>query len=85
MKIGIFTDPHFSSADRTCGKRCNSKALERIDNALQYFLDEKCDMIICLGDLIDRDATHAKEIENLNKVSDAFSSCAVPIYAVMGN
>ena len=33
MKIGIFTDSHFSSAEVTCGNRYNSRSLEKIRRA----------------------------------------------------
>ncbi len=85
MKLGIFTDSHFSSAVLTCGNRYNSEALERISIALNFFSNQKCDIIICLGDLIDKEAKHSKEIENLKKISELFSKCEIPIYVVMGN
>ncbi len=85
MKIGIFTDPHYSSAEVTCGNRYNSKSLKKIDEALGYFTEEKCDLVICLGDLIDKEEVHNEEIANLKKVSDVFSKYKIKIYAVLGN
>ena len=53
MKVGIFTDSHFSSAEVTCNNRYNNKSLQKIKRAYEYYDKEKCDMVICLGDLID--------------------------------
>ena len=85
MKLGIFTDSHFSSAELSCGNRYNSDALNRISNALRFFSAQKCDTIICLGDLIDKESEHSKEVENLRKLSELFSTCEIPIYVLMGN
>jgi predicted phosphodiesterase len=69
----------------TCGIRYNSLGAERIKKGLEFFEKEKCDLIICLGDLIDCEAEHSKEIENLTQLSEILSKCSTPIFAVMGN
>ena len=76
MKLGIFADSHYSSAEVTCKKRYNSASLEKIRQAFEHFQKEECDFVICLGDLIDKEDSHKKEIANLKKVekfSAAFS------------
>ena len=85
MKLGLFSDSHYSSAELTCGKRHNRKALERMERVLQQFAKEQCDLVICLGDVIDKEAEHAQEVENLKKVSALFSQYSMPIFALMGN
>lgn len=85
MRLGVFTDSHYSSAEITCGKRYNREAFNRISNALSFFCVQKCDVIICLGDLIDKEIEHSKEVENLKRISDLFSKCEIPIYVLMGN
>lgn len=86
MKIGIFTDSHYSSQETTCnGERFNSKSLEKIKLAYEFFKKEKCELIVCLGDLIDKEAEHRKEIENLKSVAEVFASCKIPTVCVMGN
>ena len=85
MKLGIFTDSHFSSAELSCGNRYNSEALNRISVALDCFNQQNCDMIICLGDLTDTETEHKREVENLKKLSELFSKCDIPIYVLMGN
>lgn len=85
MKLGVFADPHYSSAELTCGRRYNSRSLEKIERALAHFAAEGCDLIVCLGDLIDREETHAREIENLRHVGELFDACPIDIIAMRGN
>lgn len=85
MKIGIFTDPHYSSAEITCGKRYNSQSLRKIEKAVNYFAEEKCDLILCLGDLIDREKSHEKEIQNLRQVAAVLATSNIPTFCIMGN
>lgn len=85
MKIGIFTDSHFSSAEVTCGNRYNNKSFEKIKEAYQFFVGEKCDLVVCLGDLIDREDEHIKEIENLEKISKLLTGYDIESRVVMGN
>lgn len=85
MKIGLFTDSHYSSAEVTCGKRYNNKSLEKINEAFKHFVNEKCDLGICLGDLIDKENEHTKEIDNLKKISEDLSKYNLKTYILMGN
>jgi len=85
MKLGIFTDSHYSSAELTCGKRYNSKSLGKIREAMAHFAENNVDIIICLGDLIDHEVSHGAEIENLKKISGVFNEYKIPVYAIMGN
>lgn len=85
MKLGIYSDPHYSSAILTCGKRHNSESLKKIKEAYHHFENEQCDLAICLGDLIDTEQSHLKEIENLKQVASIIASSAIPSVCVMGN
>ena len=86
MKIGIFTDSHYSSAEITCGKRHNSASLDKIAEAYRYFeADPECRIVICLGDLIDREGDHQKEIQNLAAVAEIISASRLHTVCVMGN
>lgn len=85
MKIGIFTDSHYSSAELTCGKRYNSKSLKKIEDAFSYFYEKACDLVICLGDLIDREDEHIKEIENLKNIAAVSKDSGIQMYCIMGN
>ena len=85
MKIGFFTDSHYSSKTVTCQKRFNSKSLGKIKEAYSFFEKEKCDLIVCLGDLIDKEDSHEKEIANLKKVAEIINSSTIKTVCLMGN
>lgn len=85
MKLGVFTDSHYSTQEVTCGNRFNSKSLGKIKKAMDFFREEDCELVISLGDMIDRENDHAQEISNLRQVSDVLSGYDMPVYALMGN
>jgi len=86
MKLGIFTDSHYSSAEITCGRRRNSRSLDKIREACARFAAERCDLILCLGDLTDTEDTFEKECENLRAIADALETAGdIPVLCVMGN
>ncbi len=85
MRIGLWSDSHYSTAEITCHKRYNSASLEKIRRALARFKAEKCDLVICLGDLIDREASHEQEKTNLCLVADVLDEAALPFISLMGN
>ena len=89
MKIGIFTDSHYSSQEITCGNRYNSQSLRKIKEALSAFREQSCELVLCLGDLIDHEVDHEQEITNLKQVSEVFhemiSDGSMKIMCMMGN
>ncbi len=85
MKIGFFTDSHYSSALITCGTRYNKQSLRKIEEALRFFKAEQCDRVICLGDLIDHEKDQNLLISNLQAVSEQFHASSVPYTVLMGN
>ena len=85
MKLGIFTDAHYSSAPLTCGRRYNNQSLRKIKEAYAYFAAEGCDLIVCLGDLTDSEATMEQEISNLADIAAVMHSTPIPTVCLMGN
>ncbi len=85
MKLGIFTDSHYSSQEVTCGNRYNSRSLEKIKAAYAFFESQKCDLVVCLGDLIDKEASHEKEVANLKKVAEVIKESSIQTICLMGN
>lgn len=85
MKLGLFSDPHYSSHALTCGNRYNSLSLGKMCKALSFFEEQGCDLILCLGDLIDREHDRDKEIGHLERIAQAVSSCSVSFISLMGN
>ena len=85
MKLGIFTDPHYLTENFNQYTAGYYKSLDKIKEALKFFCDEKCDMVICLGDVIDTEKTHEKEVENLKEVIAELDKYDMKISIVMGN
>ena len=78
MKLGLFTDAHYSSVS-------GPEVLERIKKAFAAFQKEKCDLVVFLGDLLHDDVSHEKEIQNLKAVGEVFQEFGKPVFAVVGN
>jgi len=85
LRLGIFTDPHYSSQEITCGKRYNSRSLEKIRLAYRYFIAANCDLIVCLGDLIDREKDAETQRLQLGRVAEIVRGCSIPSVCLMGN
>ena len=85
MKLGIFTDSHYSSHEVTCKIRRNNQSLRKIREAYAAFEAEQCDLVICLGDLTDQEDSHQKEIENLKEIAAVIQSSPLRTICVMGN
>ena len=85
MKLGIFTDSHYSSSALTCGQRYNSRSLEKIKEAYRIFEDAGCDLVLCLGDLTDTETTYEKECENLRACAAVMDASPLPTLCLMGN
>ena len=85
MRIGIFTDAHYSSQTLSCGKRFNSQSFKKMQRAYDFFSEKRCELIVCLGDLIDTEPTAKREIENLKAIATILHSSPIPTVCVMGN
>jgi len=83
MKLGLFTDPHYSSLTVTCVTRRPSLSLGKMKEAFAAMAD--CDLILCLGDLIDDCGDPGKNREILAQAADLFQSSPIPAYSLMGN
>lgn len=84
MKIGLFTDSHYSTVEQY-GSRRPTLSYGKIQQAMEAFSDAGADLVICLGDLAD----HCKEpeecIEVTTRISEMIHSYGIPFYCVMGN
>lgn len=85
MKIGLFSDPHYSSQELTGGNRRNNLSLGKMRAALAHFAAAGCDRVICLGDLTDTEDSKEKEIANMREIASLFAEFSMPITVVMGN
>ena len=84
MKIGIFSDSHYSSV-KVNGNRYNSQSLRKIKEAYDLFKKEECELVVCLGDLIDTEPTQEKEISNLREIAQVIRASGMQTVCVMGN
>ncbi|MBQ4090805.1 MAG: metallophosphoesterase [Clostridia bacterium] len=85
MKLGIFTDPHYSSHEVTCYNRYNSQSLRKIKEAYAYFEEQKCDLIVCLGDLIDNEDTEDTVALRVAEIAPTVKACPIPTVCLVGN
>lgn len=85
MKIGIFTDSHYTMDTVAEWKRNSAESLRKTKEAFEHFKSEKCELVICLGDLIDADTEHSLEAENLKKMAEVIKTSGIETYCVMGN
>ena len=85
MKLGLFTDPHYCYKEVGQGGRCPMASLGKIRDAMAYFRQENCDLVICLGDLIDSDVSRQQEIDNLLAVKEVIDGANLKTIVLMGN
>lgn len=85
MKLGLFSDPHYSSREITCGRRYNSRSLEKMREAYAAFAAAGCELVVCLGDLIDREDSHQQEIENLTAAAAVIRRSGIDTVCLTGN
>lgn len=83
MKIGIFTDSHYSSKEVSNKTRRPSLSLGKIHQAMEEFHDVDC--IVCLGDLVDTCETYQECEAKLREIGLLIRSVGVPFYCLRGN
>lgn len=83
MKLGLFTDPHYSSQTVTCTTRRPSLSLGKMREALAAMTD--CDLILCLGDLINDCGDPAENRVKLAEAAALLHSASVPVCCIPGN
>ena len=85
MKLGLFTDPHYSSKIMTCRTRRPRRSYGKIKEAMEYFKEMGVDTVICLGDLVDDCGKRDKNIEKIKEISSLIHSFGIPFLCMMGN
>ena len=85
MKIGLFSDAHYSSQELTCGRRRNRLSLGKLRDAYAFFAEQQCGLCISLGDLIDKNDSHAVDVRHLEEVRDVVASSGIKTVCIMGN
>ena len=85
MKIGVFSDSHYCSAELLCGSRRCSLSLKKIGEALDFFDRESVDICVCLGDIIDHHQDEDGSRALLSEVADELKERKYPFLYVPGN
>lgn len=83
MKIGLFTDLHYSKEPEK-GKFV-SLAPARVREAMEAFRKEKADVAVCLGDVVDKAQTHEEELSCWKELLTIIKEYPFPCYFVPGN
>ena len=85
MKLGLFTDPHYCDKDVTCRTRRPVLSYGKIREAMETFVREGVDFVLCLGDIIDKCDDPQVNIEKTKEIADLIHSYSLPFYSLMGN
>ncbi|MBO4406144.1 MAG: metallophosphoesterase [Clostridia bacterium] len=85
MKIGLFTDPHYSRRELSGATRRPRLSYEKIGEALRAFREEGVGLVVCLGDLIDSENSTALDRENLAHIAVLLASSGIETYVIPGN
>ncbi len=87
MKIGIFSDLHFCSAEDLGLGRRPQEGFERLRRALNDFKQGEVDLCVCLGDMIDRAEGDSRDevLGYLKKCVALIREFGIPFYLVPGN
>ena len=87
MKIGIFSDPHLRDAvpgTSSVEQRKSRWMEEAIRRSLEFFIENKADLLIVPGDIID-DCSHPAAEEDLKMVHRMIKGSGIPAIVVAGN
>ena len=85
MKFGIFTDSHYCPADVYCKTRRPRLSLGKVQQAMEAFVREGVEAVLCLGDMTDRCDSDEIARGCLNELLDLIRSYGLPFYLVPGN
>lgn len=85
MKIGLFTDPHYSDKIIPSANRYHSLSYDKIKASMELFKKENVELVICLGDLTDDCNNINDNPKALLDLSEMINSFGVKFYSLMGN
>lgn len=83
MRIGLFSDSHYSSQEITNQTRRPRLSYAKIQEAMEHFRD--VDLVICLGDLVDHSGERMENERRLQEIAALIHSYSIPFYSLMGN
>ncbi|PKM63068.1 MAG: hypothetical protein CVU97_02235 [Firmicutes bacterium HGW-Firmicutes-21] len=85
MKIGLFADSHYCKVDIKCTNRRPSLSYDKIQAAMSCFKEQQAELIICLGDLVDKDINEIEDKRNLTEIGELIKSYGIRCVCCMGN
>ena len=85
MKLGLFTDPHYSTKELACKTRRPLLSYGKIREAMEHFASESVDAVICLGDLVDDSGSREENVAEIKRINSLIRSFGLPFYCMMGN
>lgn len=83
MKIGYFTDCHFSMKNQSRLDNTFQTAITKMKESFEWFQKNKCDFVICGGDMFDRH--RQMNLELFYKVFQVINNQKLKVYYIMGN
>ena len=84
MKFGVFTDLHYCDRENDT-QRFFRNAPEKLERCIQFFQNEKADMIVCLGDLLDIGGEEWQQKQKLEQIYNMLTKSKIPFYLCLGN
>ena len=84
FRIGLMTDLHYADKEPT-KTRFYREALGKLDEAVDFFNEEKPAFVVELGDLIDKAPTVEQELEWLGTIEKRYARLSMPRHYVFGN
>ena len=85
MKLALFTDPHYCDKEVTCRTRRPILSYGKIREAMETFVREGVDFVLCLGDIIDKCDDPQTNVDKTKEIADLIHSYPLPFYSLMGN
>ena len=85
MRLGLFADSHMSDMEVTCKTRRPSLSYGKIKEAMESFVENGVELVICLGDLLNRCVDCADDEKEFSRLAEMIRSFNVPFYCVLGN
>lgn len=85
MKIGLFTDTHYSDKTEPSDNRYHALSYEKVKRAMEYFSQNGVTLVICLGDLTDDCVNIRNNKKALREISALINSYGIQFFSLMGN
>ncbi len=85
MKIAIYSDVHYSTAELTNKNRRPSLSAKKIPLLNEIFRKNNVDAVFCLGDIINSEKDRDRDIGNLSYIMGLMKECGLPLCTIPGN